>query len=294
MRDQLKARTPAAKALAVLADPVFSAGDERVDARRTATAKGTAVGLPISIRSETPAGKQSESAATLTDRREAHPAALVQDNSQPATGIERELRTFLTRGSEGGLPRLPFARREAEAIASFAPAEATMKALDFRANRETATGQTMGQYRIVHFATHGLLNTEHPELSGLVLSLVDEQGRAQDGFLRLHEIYNLHLPVELVVLSACQTGLGKDIKGEGLIGLTRGFMYAGAARVVASLWRVDDVATAELMRRFYVSMLRDGQRPAAALRTAQIAMWREGVWRSPYYWSGFVLQGEWR
>ena len=96
------------------------------------------------------------------------------------------------------------------------------------------------------------------------------------------------------MLSACQTGLGQEIRGEGLVGLTRGFMYAGAARVVASLWQVDDVATAELMRRFYRGMLKEGQRPAAALRTAQVEMWREGVWRSPYYWAGFVLQGEWR
>ena len=103
----------------------------------------------------------------------------------------------------------------------------------------------------MHFATHGLLDSEHPDLSGLVLSLVDEKGTPQDGFLRLHEIYNLRLPVDLVVLSACQTALGREIRGEGLVGLTRGFMYAGAARVVASLWQVDDESTAELMKRFY-------------------------------------------
>src|SRR6185436_16596953 len=127
-----------------------------------------------------------------------------------------------------------------------------------------------------------------------VLSLVDERGRDQDGFLRLHDIYNLHLPAELVVLSACQTGLGREIRGEGVVGLARGFMYAGAARVVASLWQVDDVATAELMRGFYRGILRDGARPAAALRVAQVEMWRKRAWRSPYYWAGFVLQGEWR
>jgi CHAT domain-containing protein/Tfp pilus assembly protein PilF len=294
IRDELNARQPAAKALAVLADPVFSAGDERLEDRRRTTSKETAAGLPITMRFEPAVDKRSESLAPLTVGRKLQPADSAPEIPQAVTSFNPEFQPFLARGSEGGLPRLPFARREAEAIASLAPPEATLKALDFKASRETATNPELGQYRIVHFATHGLLNTEHPELSGLVLSLVDEHGRVQDGFLRLHEIYNLHLPVELVVLSACQTGLGKDIKGEGLIGLTRGFMYAGAARVVASLWRVDDVATAELMRRFYVSMLRDGQRPAAALRTAQMAMWREGVWRSPYYWAGFVLQGEWR
>jgi CHAT domain-containing protein len=127
----------------------------------------------------------------------------------------------------------------------------------------------------------------------MVLSLVDAKGKPQNGFVRLHEIYNLSLPAELVVLSACQTALGKDVKGEGLIGLTRGFMYAGAKRVVASLWQVDDSATAELMQRFYAKMLRDGLRPAAALREAQVEMWKQNKWKMPYYWAGFTLQGEW-
>ena len=127
-----------------------------------------------------------------------------------------------------------------------------------------------------------------------MLSLVDAQGKPQDGFLRLHEIYSLKLPAELVVLSACQTALGKEIKGEGLVGLTRGFMYAGAARVLASLWKVDDRATAELMKQFYQGMIKDGLRPAAALRAAQVAMWKQQRWQEPYYWAAFVLQGEWK
>src|SRR2546430_12982349 len=98
------------------------------------------------------------------------------------------------------------------------PAREGMKALDFDASRATAASPELGQYRVVHFATHGLLDSEHPELSGLVLSLVDEQGRPQDGFLRQHEIYNLNLPVDLVVLSACNTGLGKEVLAEGLVG----------------------------------------------------------------------------
>ncbi|MBC7912315.1 MAG: CHAT domain-containing protein, partial [Pyrinomonadaceae bacterium] len=108
------------------------------------------------------------------------------------------------------------------------------------------------------------------------------------------EIYNLKLSAELLVLSACQTGLGKEIKGEGLIGLTRGFMYAGSQRVAASLWKVDDAATAELMARFYRGMLKEGHTPAAALRTAQVEMWQQKQWRAPYYWAAFVLQGEWK
>jgi len=146
----------------------------------------------------------------------------------------------------------------------------------------------------VHFATHSLLNNQHPELSGVVLSLVDEQGEPRDGFLRLHEIYNLKLNADLVVLSSCQTALGKQIKGEGLVGLTRGFMYAGAPRVVASLWKVSDTATAELMRRFYENILNAKLRPAAALRVAQVSLLKEKQWAAPYYWAGFVLQGEWR
>jgi CHAT domain-containing protein len=124
--------------------------------------------------------------------------------------------------------------------------------------------------------------------------MVDEKGKPQDGFLRANDIYNLKLPAELVVLSACQTGLGKEIKGEGLVGLTRGFMYAGAARVVVSLWNVNDKATSELMVKFYEKMIKQGARPAAALRAAQVEMRRQKAWQSPYYWAAFTLQGEWR
>ena len=157
-----------------------------------------------------------------------------------------------------------------------------------------ATSPELGRYRYVHFATHGYIDSERPGLSALVLSLVDKDGRPQDGFLRANEIYNLSLPAELVVLSACQSGLGKEVRGEGLIGLTRGFMYAGTPRVVVSLWNVNDRATSELMARFYTRMLKGGERPAAALRRAQVEMLEGGRWASPYYWAAFTLQGEWR
>jgi CHAT domain-containing protein len=152
----------------------------------------------------------------------------------------------------------------------------------------------LGNYRIVHFATHGVVNNEHPGLSGILLSMVDQQGQSQNGFLRLHDIYNLELPVELVVLSACNTALGKPVEGEGLVGLVRGFMYAGARRVVASLWKVDDQATGELMSLFYQHMFEHQRSPASALRHAQLEMWQETEWDSPFYWAAFVLQGEWR
>ena len=175
-----------------------------------------------------------------------------------------------------------------------APAGQATQAIDFRANRATVTSPELGRYRVVHLATHGLLDTEHPELSGLVLSLVDERGQSQDGFLRLHEIYNLDWSAELVVLSACQTGLGREIRGEGLVGLTRGFMYAGSERVMASLWNVNDNVTAQMMKRFYEGLFARNLSPAAALRAAQVEMWKRPQWRSPYYWAAFVLQGEWR
>ena len=155
-------------------------------------------------------------------------------------------------------------------------------------------GDALEDYRIVHFATHGLIDSERPELSGLILSLVNERGAPQDGFLRLPDIFNMRLNADLVVLSACQTALGKEIKGEGLVGLTRGFMYAGAPRVVASLWQVSDLATAELMKRFYAGML---QRHLPAGGRAARRAARDGqrsAWASPYFWAGFVLQGDWK
>jgi CHAT domain-containing protein len=124
--------------------------------------------------------------------------------------------------------------------------------------------------------------------------MVDREGKPQNGFLDLEDVYNLHLPVDLVVLSACETGLGKEVTGEGLVGLTRGFMYAGSPRVVASLWKVDDVATSNLMERFYKAILQQGLRPAAALRQAQVEMRKEERWRDPYYWGAFTIQGEWK
>ena len=168
-----------------------------------------------------------------------------------------------------------------------------MKALDFAANRATAMSTDLEHYRYVHFATHGVLNSAHPELSALVLSLVNEQGVEQDGFLWAHEVYTLRFPAEMVVLSGCRTGLGKEIKGEGLVGLTRGFMYAGSARVLVSLWDIADEASSALMVRVYKEILGQQKlRPAAALRAAQISIWKEKRWQAPYYWAAFVLQGE--
>lgn len=190
--------------------------------------------------------------------------------------------------------RLPYTSFEARAILKFVPQDLTMLATDFDAARSTVLSPEMEHYQIIHFATHSFVNSTHPQLSGILLSMVDKQGVSQNGFLQLRDIYNLKLSAKLVVLSACSTALGKDVKGEGLISLTRGFMYAGAKSVVASLWKVDDRATAELMTRFYAAMIKDNLPPAAALRAAKESLRREPRWSAPYYWAGFVLQGEYR
>jgi len=194
----------------------------------------------------------------------------------------------------GALPRLRFTRDEALAIAAAAPRGAARLALDFDASLDAATAPEIGRYRIVHLATHGVLDTSQPALSGLVLSRVDRGGRHRPGHLRLADVYNLPLNADLVVLSACETALGRDSRGEGLVGLTRGFMYAGAPRVIASLWRINDRATASLMAALYRSMLRDARGPARALRDAQNAVRREPGWEAPYYWAAFEFQGRWR
>jgi CHAT domain-containing protein len=162
------------------------------------------------------------------------------------------------------------------------------------ANRNTVLSGELRDFQILHFATHAVADTRNPELSGLMLSQVDAKGRPLEGFLGLSDIYELDLAANLVVLSGCSTALGKEVRGEGLMGLTRGFQYAGVPRVVASLWRVQDRATAELMTHFYKAMWRGGLPPAAALREAQKSLRQDPRYRAPYYWAGFVLQGDWR
>lgn len=252
LRRELHGRAPAEKVVAVFADPVFDKDDERV------------------------AGYSSRNAG-------GHHGVIPSDVQEPATSPD----------SGPALLRLPFTRQEAEAILALAPATGRKAALGFEANRAAAMSDELIRYRIIHFATHSFLDSMHPELSSIALSMLDRQGKPQNGFLRSHEVFNLRLGAELVVLSGCRTGLGKEVKGEGLYGMTRGFMYAGSERVLVSLWDVQDQATARLMSDFYRGLL-GPKRPhvAAALRAAQIAIWREGRWQAPYYWAGFVLQGE--
>ncbi|PHK45223.1 tetratricopeptide TPR_1 repeat-containing protein, partial [Nostoc linckia z16] len=253
LRNEHKQRKPVAKTLIVLADPIFSLDDER-----------------------------------LQSKVQTSPPVITEPNLN-TLALNRA-----AKDSEVNFERLKFTRHEAEQILALVPPNKAKSAFDFTASRNTATSKDLSQYNIIHFATHGILNSKHPELSGIVLSLFDDKGMPQNGFLRLHDVFNLNLKAELVVLSACKTGLGEEVRGEGLVGLTRGFMYAGSPRVVVSLWSVDDQATSELMKAFYQKMLQQGLKPAAALRTAQLEIWRTKRYAAPYYWAAFTLQGEWR
>jgi CHAT domain-containing protein/tetratricopeptide (TPR) repeat protein len=255
LRSEARLAPPVSKTIAVIADPVFERDDPRV------LANGGAGGAP----------EEEESSGIY---------------------LSSALRNFNQDGAAPSVSRLPATLREAELIRlATAPGEGTF-ATGFAATREALTADGLEGYRIIHIATHGLLNTENPELSGVILSLVDERGNSREGFLRLHDIYNMTLSADLVVLSACRTGLGKDVRGEGVVGLSSGFMYAGAKGVIASLWKVDDEATAELMGHFYAAMLKEGLPPAAALRKAKLEMWRQDRWHPPFYWAAFVIQGE--
>ena len=255
IRQEKRRQTSGDKVVAVLADPVFSSNDDRVQNGR-------------------------------------QPPAIAFADSDPGSS-QPALRVF-ERGIRGGATRLLHASEEADAILATTPRGTGIVARGFDANRETAMSQLVGQHKIVHFATHGFFNSEHPELSGMILTMVNPDGSKANGFMPLHDIYHLNLSSDLVVLSACDTALGKDIKGEGIVGLTHGFLSAGSKSVVASLWKVDDRATAVLMTEFYKSMLEDGLPPAAALRFAKQKIQQEKAWSAPYFWAGFVLQGEYK
>jgi CHAT domain-containing protein/Tfp pilus assembly protein PilF len=258
LRRELRDRPRAGKTLAIFADPVFQKDDDRLS---------HGPGPPIQ-------------------------PAVAQAQASRRGGAAEESRE---KGIDlANLRRLTFSRKEADAIAALVPSGEVMEAVGFQASKAAVANDRLEDYRNVHFATHGIIDSVYPKLSGLVLSLYDEQGRREDGFLHLNDVYNLRLDADLVVLSACRTALGKEIRGEGLVGLTRGFMYAGSARVLASLWSVEDRATAELMESFYRGMLRGKLSPAAALRQAQMEMAQRKGRHSPYYWAGFSLQGEWR
>lgn len=192
------------------------------------------------------------------------------------------------------LKRLEYADDEAEAIVKLFPPENIFKAVGFDATRELAMSGRLGSYEILHFATHGLPNQQDARLSALVLSRFDRQGRPLYGFLHAKDIETLDLSADLVVLSACGTALGKEIRGEGFVGLPQAFLSAGASRVIVSVWDVDDRATADLMTRFYEHLRTENSLSSEALREAQIFLKKRPGRSAPKYWAGFVLQGDWQ
>jgi CHAT domain-containing protein/tetratricopeptide (TPR) repeat protein len=254
LRKATAKRAPPTATAAIFADPVFEPDDERVSTR--------------------------------------HSGARSSYEDRPAS-LNRAIRDI---GGSQYIARLPASRDEANAIATVLRSgdpRAVQVALDFDANRSRVLTQGLAPFRLVHFATHGIVDARQPEMSGLILSLVDRRGRRQDGYLRLGDIYKLKLSADLVVLSSCDSALGKDLEAEGIIGLPRGFLYAGAKSVIASLWKVNDDATAALMSRLY-ARIKKGESPGLALRGAQLEMLRDEQWSNPYYWAAFVLQGDYK
>jgi CHAT domain-containing protein/tetratricopeptide (TPR) repeat protein len=258
LRKALASRTPPSEEIAVIADPVFSSADERV--------KGVA---------PQPKGES----ATIAQR------------FRGAPDLEQVWRDRGGVAESGALDRLPASRDEALAIAKLAD-ERTLIALDFDANRQMIMGGRLSDYRYLHFGTHAYVDDMFPGLSWLALSQVDRNGQELAGYLRLNDIYQLRLNADLVTLGACRTGLGKQLRGEGMISLTRGFIYAGAPRVLVSLWDVPDQETSQLMQSFYRNLLKQKLPAGEALRQAQVEMWRRGKSSAPFFWAAFSLQGD--
>jgi len=252
------------RAMLIVADPVFNSKDTRAHiAVSSANAETRGLGIQ----------------SALAD-------VAGQEAAKAAESIKME-----------GLPlaRLAGTRAEADQIAKLAKASGTQADvwLDLDASEDNVDVRDITKYRILHVATHGLLNAERPQFTGLVLSLVGNKN--EDGFLRTDEVFNLKLGSPLVMLSACETGLGKEKRGEGVMGLTRAFMYAGAPTVGVSLWSVADKSTADLMTDFYRRLLAlQTASPATAMREAQLSMIAGKRYSAPFYWAPFVLVGDWR
>jgi CHAT domain-containing protein/tetratricopeptide (TPR) repeat protein len=265
------------RAMLIVADPVFTTNDPRLrGARGTAQAGASAeatrgIGLGSAVADVTgsapPPAQQTPSSGGTTP---------TNDNLQIA--------------------RLEGSRAEAEQISGLARAAGarTDVWLDLEASEANIRTRDARQYGIVHVATHGILNSERPQFSGLIFSLVGN--RDADGFLRTDEVFNVRLGSPLVMLSACVTGLGREKRGEGVIGLARAFMYAGAPTVGVTLWQVGDRSTVDLMNGFYRRLLarQSPQQASAALRAAQIEMIEGRRYSQPFFWSPFVLVGDWR
>ena len=220
-------------------------------------------------------------------------ASVQQNQLEPWRRAWRDIEIVADKVDPSILKPLTFSKFEIQKLSELG-GSASLIARGFAASRETLMTVDLSQYSVLHFATHGVFDPKNPEVTGFFLSMLDDAGQPQNGFITTPDIYALHAPVDLVVLSACRTGLGKGVRGEGLIGLTSGFMHAGASSVAATLWKVDDNATSVLMEHFYTNMLQKKMRPADALRSAQNVLRRDPRWQSPHYWAAFTLQGEYQ
>jgi CHAT domain-containing protein len=263
-RDTLVSRPPAAKALMVFADPVYDFNDPPHGCEDIAPKT-----------SGVPSPKKNKEAVSSS------------------VNVARGEATHVLK-----LPRIPQTQKEMLALLSLPFRGQKDGACGFDASARNASPTSLAPYRFIHFAVHSTINSEHPELSGLVLSLFDPDGKhVPEGVLRLNDIYRLNLQSDLVVLSACETIRGKDIRGEGIVGLTRGFMAAGAKRVVTSFWKVSDQPqTVELMKFFYQGLLnrRHPLPPPVALQEAQKQMLSRHPGLHPRYWAAFTIEGEYR
>lgn len=194
--------------------------------------------------------------------------------------------------SLSSLPRLRGSGTEASAVIDIVGRSAADSFSDFAASRDRLLSMDLSKYRVLHFATHGVVYDQRPDLSGIVLSRYNEQGQALNEFVRLQDIYGMKLNADLVVLSACDTGVGKEIKGEGVMSLNTAFLQAGTQTVLASLWKVEDGAAQKLMREFYTGIADRRLTPSQSLRQAQIALANDPRYASPFYWAAFTLQGD--
>jgi CHAT domain-containing protein len=256
---------PTGRAMLIIADPVFNSNDARAHKNTAPSSDAEVRGLGIQSAVADVAGADAISSAQGSTKMEGLPLA-----------------------------RLAGTRAEADQISKLAKTAGGQVDvwLDLDANEDNLDARDVTKYRIIHVATHGLLNAERPQFTGVVLSLVGN--KSSDGFVRTDEVFNLKLGAPLVMLSACETGLGKEKRGEGVMGLTRAFIYAGAPTVGVSLWSVADKSTADLMTDFYRRLLAASDTPSSsALRAAQLAMISGKKYSAPFYWAPFVLIGDW-
>ena len=209
--------------------------------------------------------------------------------------IQRRLQTDLVPPARNLWADYRLQQRKARSIAQVVGSlEPVFQLSGFDAGRKAVLNSNLSDYRVIHFASHGQIDTEHPERSSIALSAFGETGeRLPNSSLSLSDIFELRLYSDLVVLSACDTGLGQSIRGEGVLGLTNAFMSAGTKGVLSTFWAVQDKATAQLVRHFYTYYFEESLSPAAALRKAQLSIMSDPRWNDPYFWASFVYQGNW-